>query len=71
MKVRAASEVEATPIEAVGAHGVNVRVLLGRAHGAPMEWHGFEADWEEGMRMLWLVPNRAYVPGRFRIDEGQ
>jgi quercetin dioxygenase-like cupin family protein len=36
----------------------------------PMEWHGFEADGQQGMQMLCLVPNRAYVPGQFRIDEG-
>ncbi len=124
MKILHLDDVQAVPVELAGASGVDVRVLIGQAAGAPnftmrlfelaaggrtpyhrhdyehevfvlsgrgcvwqgdeqtelspgtavliepMEWHGFEADGVEGMRLLCLVPNRAYLPGQFRVDEG-
>ncbi len=49
------------------------RVVLAPGTAAlvePDEWHGFVADEEEGMEILCLVPNRAYVAGSFRVEGG-
>jgi quercetin dioxygenase-like cupin family protein len=34
------------------------------------DWHGFRGDDSLGMEMICLVPNRAYLPGQFRVEAG-